>query len=650
MWWTSAALGADVCPSGCPFPDIEAAMSTVDPGGSGTFTVSAGSWSHDHTLGVQEGRQIRFEAEGAATLTNTGVGPVFYVTGDGSKLTLVDFSLTGFNDRALRVDFKGEIELVRAVVFTIGLQDEGGAILADNATLDVQDSLFLDNVATGDGGQILARNSTVSVTDCRFSGGFAGRGGAIAFVNGVDLPTTLWVENTTFEDNLASDMGGAVFVQGSVEVTITGSTFRGNASEQDGGALADDVPTTGPSAVSLTLDEVVFEENSADGSGGAVRLRSAADLLATDNVFRDNLAAAGGALWLADGVLHAYRNQWCENRANSGGAISTLTSQAQVWFNERFIANTAGIQGGAIDHGGGALSLVHSDLLANDANFGSAVQSDDAVHLESSLVGWNEGATAVTATDITVTHDLFWSNAVGDLKRTDGPIADNGTNLFGTDPLLERFDPADGCDSVVDYRNYYGPLVDAGEPNGVDLDLSPPDIGAYGGAQAPAGPWTDDADGDQSPRLFDCAEGDPVVFPGASDAAYDGLDTNCDLSDDFDRDGDGWDGPTVDCDDRDPLVSPGGEDTLTTDGNCDGVVDYDGDDSPAELDCDDTDPEVYPGATEDPGKKNLDCAGPADVLRAMEPMTCASGGPVTFGWLGGAGLLSAYVRRLRSGR
>ncbi len=74
-----------------------------------------------------------------------------------------------------------------------------------------------------------------------------------------------------------------------------------------------------------------------------------------------------------------------------------------------------------------------------------------------------------------------------------------------------------------------------------------------GSTSTPAVP--DDQDGDGSPAGEDCDDADSTAFPGAEDAWYDGVDSNCDGADDFDADADGDRAAAYqggDCDDADP--------------------------------------------------------------------------------------------------
>ena len=104
----------------------------------------------------------------------------------------------------------------------------------------------------------------------------------------------------------------------------------------------------------------------------------------------------------------------------------------------------------------------------------------------------------------------------------------------------------------------------------------------------------DDKDGFAAEK--DCNDKDAAVFPDAEDAWYDGVDANCAGDDDFDADADGFvpaehlGKPTAgvdtsgalpggDCDDATPTTLPGADDAWYdgVDTDCDGRDDHDAD-------------------------------------------------------------------------
>ncbi len=142
-----------------------------------------------------------------------------------------------------------------------------------------------------------------------------------------------------------------------------------------------------------------------------------------------------------------------------------------------------------------------------------------------------------------------------------------------------------------------------------------------------------DGDGDGYPSTEagggDCDDDDPNVNPGAEDEWYDGDDSNCDGADEYDQDGDGFqtylynDEPSAmggDCQDANPDMHPGAVDVWYDgiDSNCDGVDDFDKDEdgwrhpSGGGSDCDDEDPEINPDGAERINGADDDCDGSVD--------------------------------------
>ncbi|MCK6513539.1 MSCRAMM family adhesin SdrC, partial [Myxococcota bacterium] len=107
----------------------------------------------------------------------------------------------------------------------------------------------------------------------------------------------------------------------------------------------------------------------------------------------------------------------------------------------------------------------------------------------------------------------------------------------------------------------------------------------------------------------DCDDDDASIYPGASDAWYDGVDANCDGANDYDRDGDGTTSSSyggTDCNDNNSSVNTSATETYYdgVDANCDGKSDYDKDGDGTDsssyggTDCNDNNSSVNTGATE----------------------------------------------------
>jgi hypothetical protein len=140
--------------------------------------------------------------------------------------------------------------------------------------------------------------------------------------------------------------------------------------------------------------------------------------------------------------------------------------------------------------------------------------------------------------------------------------------------------------------------------------------------------------GDAAAPTHDCDDLDPAVFPGAGEA-INRQDDDCDGEVDEDTaaaddDGDGYcegidtdddgqpdcsdEGLPGDCDDADPSIHPAAEDACGdgVDVNCDPSEELDGDGdefAPCEGDCDDTDPTSAPGHAEQCDEVDHDCDG-----------------------------------------
>lgn len=126
-----------------------------------------------------------------------------------------------------------------------------------------------------------------------------------------------------------------------------------------------------------------------------------------------------------------------------------------------------------------------------------------------------------------------------------------------------------------------GGTADGGTADGGTQDGGADGGGADGGGADGGGATETDDDGDGwSLEDGDCNDGDETVHPGAADACYDDVDSNCNGSNDFDCDEDGYDAESYggdDCDDDNEAVNPGAGDGSpdAVDNDCDDLVDED---------------------------------------------------------------------------
>ncbi|MCK6528038.1 putative metal-binding motif-containing protein [Myxococcota bacterium] len=183
--------------------------------------------------------------------------------------------------------------------------------------------------------------------------------------------------------------------------------------------------------------------------------------------------------------------------------------------------------------------------------------------------------------------------------------------LPGCEGVLRPDDDAADDDAADD---------DAADDDAADDDAADDDAADDDAADDDTLPPPSDVDGDGFPAPEDCDDSDPAVSPGAEESAN-GVDDDCDgVVDDgttlHDDDGDGVSEAGGDCDDADPTVSPGAVEVAYdgVDQDCDGrdLVDADGDGFPGGggPDCDDTDPAVAPGAEDLAGDGlDSDCDG-----------------------------------------
>jgi predicted outer membrane repeat protein len=146
------------------------------------------------------------------------------------------------------------------------------------------------------------------------------------FVN--NSTTTLYLSNLTFENgHNKGGFGGAIHIGGAT-VNVTNCAFLNNAAPQFGTATG----FGGAFSVgglqkggTLNVTNSTFSGNSTGGNGGAI-FDGGGTVNVTNCTFLDNNADVGGALSGQSGALNVTNSTFSDNSAEFGGAIAFVST------------------------------------------------------------------------------------------------------------------------------------------------------------------------------------------------------------------------------------------------------------------------------------------------------------------------------------
>lgn len=284
--------------------------------------------------------------------------------------------------------------------------EDGAAVYVSgtpNATFT--NCTFTGNKARLRGGAVHVRSGTTATfTDCAFNNNRVGRmsapldqavadvrGGALYANATAESPTTVHLENCTFDANQAdfpnptshtTGSGGAIHIFGVGDLEITGGAFTNNRSSYDGGAIS----FLGISGGNLLIHGVEFSGNEAYDNdatpklhnGGAIApVGATVTIDGSGTLFDDNRANKGAAIHLMlSSTLAMTAGAFTNNFATDvlpadlipeGGAVYVDAASDATFTGTRFAGNVAGRTVGA-DADGGAIK-VFGTLTATDCKF-----------------------------------------------------------------------------------------------------------------------------------------------------------------------------------------------------------------------------------------------------------------------------------------
>ena len=261
------------------------------------------------------------------------------------------------------------------------------------ATLDAQQKSRIFNVPNG---------VTVILNNIKFINGKATGTGVCGGAIYVDN-AKLTVNNSTFNNNKATESGGAIFVNDNGSLHVTNSNFTSNSVDNNGGGailisrnsndnnivdcnFIDNTATwggavyTGYSTVgSASITGCTFTNNVARNAGGGVLSRFA--LAVNNSTFIGNRALnadGGGAIieWEGSNSIKISNSTFTSNTASGkGGAVHGKGTGNMEITNSTFTSNTASSNGGAICSGG-AVTVIDSEFKQCNANSGKDVYAN----------------------------------------------------------------------------------------------------------------------------------------------------------------------------------------------------------------------------------------------------------------------------------
>ena len=371
----SPLADAYVCPEGCQYTSLQAAIDAVEPGA--TIKVGQGIYTDVHdrdgvtqvacitkTLTILGGYSpADWSASDSAahptTLNAGGQGRVIYVSGD------VEVTLKG-----LRITGGDATGMPPGVV-----PGRGGGLYVYGATATISDCTVFSNTSSratgGYGGGLYLEQSDVTlrgngISENSAAYGYTGRGGGL-YAYGCQLELA---HNTIFSNTASAQGGGTCIVWSAAE--MRGNAISGNATTQSGsgGGLY-------LSYVDLALAANTISGNTAAWSGGGLMLEGGDTFDLVNNAVIDNEANVfGSGIHVKAASARLSHTTLARNRGGDGSAVSLSsdthgTGSSATATNSIIVSHTTGIT----TYGGCSATLRATLWHDNQTDWGGEVSA-----------------------------------------------------------------------------------------------------------------------------------------------------------------------------------------------------------------------------------------------------------------------------------
>jgi len=385
---------------------------------SGNQSNSSGGFVYTRgTLNIRDGGDISNVFEGVAadadSINNAKGGGAIYCGASSSvSVEKAEFkNLSASNGGAIYVT--GELTATDCN-FSNNDAANGGAVYIER-TAYLANCTFTNNTANAKGGAVYVAYDAdyknelkATVENSKFVSNNATEGGTNEERRGgaiyIGEYCIVNVSGSEFEDNHATQYGGAISAARGAELNISSSKIKGS-SAKNGGAIWLYAGTT------LNISDSELSNNAAQKEGGA--LYSYNTINASGTMFTENTANVGGAITVASGTTTTVGCAFDSNKATSGGAVYVSNG---VYFDgtegvsesgSAFTANSASYRGGAV-------YIVNADEQTgeNKAVFNYSVFKSNTATEGGEDAKRRGGAISIAEyVTVTVNNSLFHENA-----------------------------------------------------------------------------------------------------------------------------------------------------------------------------------------------------------------------------------------------
>ena len=304
------------------------------------------------------------------------------------------FENNGSNDQGGAIFMDHGSSTIQNTDITSNTANKGGGIYLYNGTLNIPSSLITRNQSDMDGGGVylhslgslkISANSEISENSASNHGG------------GIFCQSSVEIENSSVIKNSSAENGGGAYLDGG-NMSVVNSSIDFNTASKDGGGIY----VTDNGSANLSLDQAIFVGNEAGQSGGGVYTNKS--LIIDQSIFRENFATTsnGGGLFAFHGDIQLLNNSiFKSNEAKRYGGGIYLNDGVHSIMNSSITHNQSGNSGGGIFFNEQSLSIHNSKINHNE----STGNKGGGIHNE-------KGALTITSSEINNNSAFTWGGGV----------------------------------------------------------------------------------------------------------------------------------------------------------------------------------------------------------------------------------------------